>query len=172
MQGFRPSFYNEDAALQSIEILAWAVKQPCFTIMDAKSFFEVQLEGYRDPDHEISERLRKLLKSGMLVIAEHGALDTQEAIMRAKAKEQEQKERELQAQGKKIPQREEDPIGTITLERLLIIKQFLSEIENNKKKRGRGRPPRLYFTTQAAAKYVESRADDLAAIAKTRKAKK
>lgn len=162
MKGFRPSFYNEDAKLRSIEILAWAVTLPAFTIMKAKTHFEIQLQDYRDPDHEISERLRKLLKSGMIVIADDEALNLQKSILEARERAEIE---DAQRTRKPIPKVEEVQ-GEITLERLATIKKALVDLQNEK--RGAGRPPRLYFTTQAAAKYVESRAQDLAAIAEVR----
>lgn len=161
--GYRPSFYNENPNLTSIEILAWAVKQPCFTMSEVKAAFGKQLEEYVDADHEISERLRKLLKSSMIVVADEGMIATQEAIL--KAKEQAEKSAyRLKVAGRK--EEAEDLVGAITPDRLSVIRQVLLEMKGQK--RGKGRPPRLYFTTQAASKYVEGRAEDLAAIAKAK----
>ena len=163
MKGFRPSFYSENPNLQSIEILAWAVKQPCFTLGDVKAAFSVQLVEYVDSTHEMSERLRKLAKSGMIVVADEGLLVTQEKILEAN-------EAAKKSQYRK-PDKDEEPkdlIGAITPDRLSIIRQVLLEMKNQK--RGKGRPPRLYFTTQAASKYVESRAADLLEIAKRKSA--
>lgn len=166
MKGFRPAFYNENPNLTSIEILAWAVKQPCFTMSEVKSAFAKALEEYVDSDHEVSERLRKLLKSGMIVVADEGLLATQEAILKAKDAAQKSAYRPKTAQ-KDEP---EELVGTVTPERLSIIRQVLLEMKGQK--RGKGRPPRLYFTTQAASKYVEGRAEDLAAIAKAKEKSK
>lgn len=66
-RGFRPAFYNEDPFLHSIEILAWAVKQPCFSLGDVLRNFKDELRHYADATHEASERLRKLVRSGMIV---------------------------------------------------------------------------------------------------------
>lgn len=88
MKGFRADFYNADAALRSIEILDWAAKQSGFLASDVREHFAGQLAGYKDADHEISERLRKLLKSGNIVVVTTayvsselaaGRLDVQEA---------------------------------------------------------------------------------------------
>lgn len=164
MKGFRPSFYSENPNLQSIEILAWAVKQPCFTLSDVKAAFAKQLEEYVDSTHEMSERLRKLAKSGMIVVADEGLLVTQEKILEAN----EAAKRSQYRKPVKQEEPKEDLVGTITPERLSIIRQVLMEMKNQK--RGKGRPPRLYFTTQAASKYVESRAADLLEIAKRKSA--
>lgn len=139
MKGFRPAFYEENPNLRSIEILAWAVKEPCFTLSGVKEAFADQLGVYADPTHEVSERLRKLAKSGMIVVADERLISS--------------KEKTLDAVG--AP---EDRVGAITPERLSVIRQTLQEMNDPSVKRGKGRPPRLYFTTQAAAKYVETRA--------------
>lgn len=76
MKGYRPEFYNPDAKLHSIEILDWAAKRDVFTINEARDKFRSSLKDYEDPEHEISERLRKLLKSGNIIIVTPGDLKT------------------------------------------------------------------------------------------------
>ena len=73
-KGFRPEFYNEDARLHTIEILAWAAKRDVFTLREARQDFNSDLMEYKDPDHEISERIRKLIKSEMVVVVTTGLL--------------------------------------------------------------------------------------------------
>jgi len=74
--GNRPGFYNETASLHTIEILAWAAKQSAFTSRDVLDHFHKCLAPYGDPAHEVSERLRKLLKSGMIMILTEREVET------------------------------------------------------------------------------------------------
>lgn len=82
MKGFRADFYNKDAALRSIEILEWAAAQPAFLTNDVRNHFDGQLAGYKDADHEISERLRKLLKSGNIVVVTAAYVSAELAVGR------------------------------------------------------------------------------------------
>lgn len=144
MKGYRARFFKSNAPLESIEILTWAAGLSCFTMEEAKENFSYCASRYKNFDHEISERLRKLLKSEMIVVADDGAIDAQEKQLAAKELDPE-----------KAPSQEE---ALLIRERLDIIRQVLAEMKNEK--RGKGRPPRLYFTNKAAEKYVETRSID------------
>lgn len=76
MEGFRPAFYNEDPKIHSIELLAWAAAQPCFTAGDLQAAFATELTNYKDAVHEVSERIRKLVNSSMIVAVDQTRLDT------------------------------------------------------------------------------------------------
>jgi len=76
MEGFRPAFYAEDPKLTSIELLAWAAAQPCFTAGDLQAAFAKELSTYKDAVHEVSERLRKLANSGMIVAIDQTRLES------------------------------------------------------------------------------------------------
>ena len=84
-KGFRSPIYAEDPNLTSIEILAWAAKRDVFMTAEAYNAFEEQLAFYAkprpwDPDgrksmrNEILERVRKLVKSDMVVVVTSGYL--------------------------------------------------------------------------------------------------
>lgn len=146
MTGFRPSFYAENPALHSIEILAWASSVPCFTFREMRDRFQKQLAGYKDPVHEASERLRKLVKTGMIAIADETRVNST-------------------AQGHELP----EPQRTAVAEKL-------SEIAiESKGKPGqpglRGRPSRVYILTRGGQKQVDRRLEDLEAIAADRRKK-
>lgn len=76
MESFRPSFYNENPKIHSIELLDWAAAQHCFTAGDLQASFAKELESYKDAVHEVSERIRKLVNSGMIVAIDQTRLDT------------------------------------------------------------------------------------------------
>src|SRR5262245_12312263 len=76
MTGYRPDFYNDDPRLHTIEILAWIAARDSFTIGELREEFSSDLKDYGDPDHEASERLRKLLKSEMILIVTPGLVKT------------------------------------------------------------------------------------------------
>lgn len=82
MKGFRADFYNKDAALRSIEILEWAGGRSSFLSSDVRKHFDGQLAGYKDADHEVSERLRKLLKSGNIVVVTAAYVSAELAVGR------------------------------------------------------------------------------------------
>lgn len=82
MKGFRADFYNADAALRSIEILEWAGGRSSFLSSDVRKHFDGQLAGYKDADHEVSERLRKLLKSENIVVVTAAYLSGELAVGR------------------------------------------------------------------------------------------
>lgn len=75
-EGFRPAFYSDDPKLTSIELLAWAAAQPCFTAGDLQAAFLKELSTFKDPVHEVSERLRKLANSGMIVAVDQARFDS------------------------------------------------------------------------------------------------
>lgn len=74
MKGFRPSFYPENPRLHSIELLAWASTRASFTMKEIHLHFAATLSKYGDPIHEISERLRKMAKSGYIYHATEGVV--------------------------------------------------------------------------------------------------
>lgn len=148
MKGYRAKFFKENAILESIEILTWAVRQPCFMTIEVKETFGVHRDSYKDFDHEIDERVRKLLKSGMILVADEGLLKTQEAIL---------KSQEIARLSGAAVQKQE-VLGELTFEKIASIREALAKLKSEK--RGKGRPPRIYFVTSAAAKYVDSRSID------------
>lgn len=143
MEGFRPAFYEEDPKLHSIELLAWAAVQPCFTAGDMKQAFSQELSVYQtakgedNSDHELSERLRKLANSGMIVAVDQARLDTT------------------------------SPVAAIDEARKAAIEIRAARIKEETKGR-RGRPPRIYIITNAGSKQVARRTEDLDEIAKKR----
>lgn len=148
MKGYRAEFYNPDPMLHSIEILAWATDRDSFTIGDVRGRFGQELAGYEDAEHEISERIRKLVKSGNLIVLDPGAIKTLTVT------------------------------GVMNEKTALALAQRLDEIQNPKtdpnkpkKPKPKGRKPRLYRISQTGAKYVETRRDDLEKIYKGKKAK-
>ncbi len=145
----RPAFYNENADLQSIEILAWAAEQDCFTSRAVRTHFTNQLNGYKDPVHEVSERLRKLVRSSNLFVAN-------EAVVQYQAS----KELEI-ANGNKTPLLPNAQANEI-LARLSIMAEEAARLKR------RGRPEHLYFANAKTRKYVESRKTDLDVIRKSR----
>lgn len=76
MKGYRPDFYNKDPELHTIELLAWGAARDGFTLRDLRDEFNTEFMTYGDPEHEASERLRKLLKSGMIAVVSLGLLKT------------------------------------------------------------------------------------------------
>lgn len=143
MPGYRASFFNKKAALHSIEILAWAAKQPAFTSREVATHFAQQLSTYGDVSHEVSERLRKLLKSGMIMILDEGAVKSLVSTDIIKDKE-----------------------APALLARLAAI-QGSGEDDAPK---ARGRKARLYRLTIAGENHVKERKDTLKFIDEQRKA--
>lgn len=80
MEGFRASYYNENPKIHSIELLDWAAAQQCFTAGDLQAAFAKELESYKDAVHEVSERIRKLVNSGMIVAIDQTKLDTDSSV--------------------------------------------------------------------------------------------
>lgn len=141
-EGFRPAFYEENAKLQSIELLAWAAARPCFIASEMQTAFTAELAEHKDPAHEIQERLRKLISTGMIRIADMKKIDTLDL----------------------------DPVlkGSIQarVESLKIDRSQKAVGSDNRKHVGRF--PRVYFITSAGSNQVERRANDLKEIAKKR----
>lgn len=129
--GYRASFYPENPRLRSIEILGWAAARPCFTVAEARRAFDRQLGTYKNPDHEISERLRKLLKSGMITWTDPWAIEREHRLL----------------QDKKAPRQ--------AFDRLSQIRKTWEAMQAAPRRAGR--PARLYFVTQAGLAYVERR---------------
>jgi hypothetical protein len=139
MKGFRPEFYNEDPFLHTIEMLGWAAGRDGFTLRQIMDEFSKEFTQYGDPSHEASERLRKLLKSGMILVVTPGVLATFKAALNdPKAK---------------------DP--GITEKAIHFLEKRLGEIAASKEP---GRKPRLYRVTQVGMKYVQKRMPDLEKI--------
>jgi len=134
MTGYTPGFYNtEDPKLRSIEILTWASKRLAFTSRDALDHFQKEFAQYGDASHEVSERLRKLLKSGMILIVTEGEVKTM-------------RNREIvtEEEGKTL-------VGLLSK---------LCDPEIRKKEGKRGPLPRLYKVTMPGEKYVKARLED------------
>lgn len=139
--GYRPTFYNEDPILHSIEILAWAAPRDAFTLRDVLDQFNRAFLQYKDAQHEGSERLRKLQKSGMIVAVTPSTVNSMRmALGSEKARSPGISEKELRSL--------EGRLGEIAASKNL------------------GRKPRLYRVTLAGARYVEKRASDLKGILK------
>lgn len=140
-KGFRPEFYNEDPVLHTIELLGWAAGREAFTLRQIMADFEKDFKQYDDPTHEASERLRKLLKSGMILVVTPGLLNTWKTASND-------------------PQAKDPGITENVIKKL---EARLAQIAASKEP---GRKPRLYRVTQAGFKYVEKRGPDLDKIYK------
>lgn len=153
MTGFRPDFYNEDPILHSIEILAWASERPAFVLREALEQFRDEFVQYGDASHEASERIRKLVKSEMVLVVTPGVISTWKAAL----------ENWRGRDPKTMSEADLAKGPGITDDEVQKLEGMLTQIAESK---GPGRKPRLYRVTQAGAKYVESRKADLKRIQK------
>jgi len=136
-KGYRPDFYNPDPVLHSIELLAWAAGRDSFILRELLLEFASEFGKFVDPSHEASERLRKLLKSGMILVVTPGVLNTFKAAFKEESKAK-------------------DP--GITKKEIQVLEERLAKIAASKQP---GRKPRLYRITQIGLRYAEKRAADL-----------
>jgi len=156
MTGFRPDFYNEDPILHSIEILAWAAPRTGFVLREALDQFRNEFVQYGDAGHEASERIRKLVKSEMVLVVTPGVISTWKAALK--------NWRDRDPKTMSEADLEKGP--GITDDEVEKLEGMLVQIAESK---GPGRKPRLYRVTQAGSKYVETRKEDLKRIQKGKK---
>jgi hypothetical protein len=145
-RGYRPDFYNADPVLHTIEILAWAAPRDAFSLREVLDQFNREFLQYKDAQHEASERLRKLQKSGMIVAVTQSVISAWRSALENK--------------------KALDP--GISEKEIVAIENRMGEIVASK---NLGRKPKLYRVTLGGARYVEIRGSDLRAIQKRKKSR-
>lgn len=151
-----PIPYAENPRLTTVEILSWAMRMGVFTLSDVIKEFGAKYKamrvdeetgkerGSKDPVHDASERIRKLIKSGMLVVV------TAET---------------LPDLAKPVPKKlEEDIDDTEFWDPLLTkeeVKECLGRIDEVLRVHSVGRKPRFYLMTRQGKKYTEKRESNI-----------
>lgn len=146
-------FMGPDGRLKSYDILKWAVDRGPFILRGVVDAFSDQLSKKINKDREslahkdASERLRKLLKSGMIMVV---AVDSLKSLTRP-YKSQVKRRNEKTGKWEKT---------VIVVEPLLTeekAQEYNNEIGELGTVKGRGRKPRVYLATRKGRQYVEFR---------------
>lgn len=147
-------FMNRDGRLKSYDVLKWAVARGGpFILRGVLGEFSAQLSDKLDKDNrslaekDASERLRKLLKSGMIMVVTTSSLQAFTVPYQTEVRRRNEKTGKWQK-------------AMITVEALLTPAQaedYTNQVGDLGTAAGRGRKPRVYLATRKGREYVDFR---------------
>jgi len=146
-------FISPDGRLKTYEILNWAVQQGPFILRDVIKQFRDLLSDKLDKDgqslaeKDASERIRKLMKSGMIMVVTPSSLETLTKPYEAEVR-------------RRNPESGKWKKAVVIVEPLLKKNQvddYAQAIKALSTSSGRGRKPRVYLATRKGQEYVKFR---------------